>query len=85
MILQLREYEAGTFGLEDAMRQINELKKLKQLRELRIEELIQAGNELGNEVSMYRYYLKVVSREFITQILKVIRKPILLKIDTDLA
>lgn len=85
MILQLREYEAGTFGLEDAMRQINELKKLKQLRELRIEELIQAGNELGNEVSMYRYYLKVVSREFITQILKVIRKPILLKIATDLA
>lgn len=85
MILQLREYEAGTFGLEDAMRQINELKKLKQLRELRIEELIQAGNELGNEVSIDRYYLKVVSREFITQILKVIRKPILLKIATDLA
>lgn len=85
MILQLREYEAGTFGLEDAMRQINELKKLKQLRELRIEELIQAGNELGNEVSIDRYYLKVVSREFITQILKVIRKPILLQIATDLA
>lgn len=85
MILQLREYEAGTFGLEDAMRQINELKKLKQLRELRIEELIQAGNELGNEVSIDRYYLKVVSREFITQILKVVRKPILLKIATDLA
>ncbi|XP_026684015.1 centrosomal protein of 290 kDa-like [Diaphorina citri] len=51
MIIQLREYESGTYGLEEAVQQIKELKKLKEARELRIEELIQAGNELGDEAN----------------------------------
>uniref|UniRef100_A0A8D9B109 Uncharacterized protein n=1 Tax=Cacopsylla melanoneura TaxID=428564 RepID=A0A8D9B109_9HEMI len=51
MIIQLREYEAGTYGLEEAVKQIKDLKRMKELRELRIEELIQAENELGDEAN----------------------------------
>lgn len=51
MVIQLREYEAGVYGLSDAVAQIKELKKQKKVRDRHIEQLVQAGNQLQSEAN----------------------------------
>lgn len=51
LIIQLREYESGTYGLEDAMIRIKDLQKQKQVRDAQIEQLVQNSNQLQDEVS----------------------------------
>lgn len=52
MVIQLREYETGVFGLPDAMEQIKELQKQKKVRDRHIEQLIQAGNQLQADANL---------------------------------
>lgn len=49
--MQLREYESGTYGLEDAASRIKELQKHKDVRDKHIEQLIQAGNKMQDELN----------------------------------
>ncbi|XP_075226995.1 centrosomal protein of 290 kDa-like [Lycorma delicatula] len=51
MIIQLREYETGEFGLSQAMEQIKELRKQKAVCDKHIEQLVQAGNQLQEEAN----------------------------------
>lgn len=52
MVIQLREYETGVFGLPEAMEQIKELQKQKRVRDRHIEQLIQAGNQLQADANL---------------------------------
>ncbi|XP_065202598.1 centrosomal protein of 290 kDa-like isoform X2 [Planococcus citri] len=52
LIIQLREYESGTYGLEDAMVRIKELQKQKQVRDNQIEQLVQNLNQLQDEANL---------------------------------
>ncbi|XP_046686509.1 centrosomal protein of 290 kDa-like [Homalodisca vitripennis] len=52
MVIQLREYETGVFGLPEAMEQIKELQKQKKIRDRHIEQLIQAGNQLQADANL---------------------------------
>lgn len=52
MVIQLREYETGVFGLPEAMEQIKELQKQKRVRDKHIEQLIQAGNQLQADANL---------------------------------
>ncbi|XP_054267347.1 centrosomal protein of 290 kDa-like [Macrosteles quadrilineatus] len=52
MVIQLREYETGVFGLPEAMEQIKELQKQKKVRDKHIEQLIQAGNQLQADANL---------------------------------
>lgn len=51
LIIQLREYESGTYGLEEAMIRIKELQKQRQVRDAQIEQLVQNSNQLQDDVS----------------------------------
>lgn len=52
MVIQLREYETGVFGLPESMEQIKELQKQKRVRDRHIEQLIQAGNQLQADANL---------------------------------
>lgn len=52
MVIQLRDYETGVFGLPEAMEQIKELQKQKRVRDRHIEQLIQAGNQLQADANL---------------------------------
>ncbi|XP_039287581.1 centrosomal protein of 290 kDa [Nilaparvata lugens] len=51
LIIQLREYESGEFGLNEAMEQVRELRQQKAVRDRHIEQLVQAGNQLQEEAN----------------------------------
>ncbi|PNF43192.1 hypothetical protein B7P43_G15673 [Cryptotermes secundus] len=51
MIIQLREYESGEYGLAEAVSEIKELRQQRRIRDRQIEELVQASNKLQAEVS----------------------------------
>lgn len=55
MIIQLREYESGTYGLEEAMIRIKDVEKQKQVRNAQIEQLIQSSNELQDEINVLEH------------------------------
>lgn len=52
LIIQLREYESGTYGLEEAMMRLKELQKQKQVRDLQIEQLVQNSNQLRDDINL---------------------------------
>ncbi|XP_066992287.2 centrosomal protein of 290 kDa isoform X2 [Anabrus simplex] len=49
MLVQLREYESGEYGLMEAMSEIKELRKQCRVRDKQIEELVQAANKMETE------------------------------------
>lgn len=49
MIIQLREYESGEYGLAEAVSEIKELRQQRRVRDKQIEELVQASNKLQAE------------------------------------
>ncbi|KAJ9574107.1 hypothetical protein L9F63_008521, partial [Diploptera punctata] len=49
MIIQLREYESGEYGLAEAVSEIKELRQQCRVRDKQIEELVQASNKLQSE------------------------------------
>nr|CAD7456946.1 unnamed protein product [Timema tahoe] len=51
MIVKLREYESGEYGLMEAVDEIKQLRKQRQLRDRQIEELIQSSNKLQEEAT----------------------------------
>jgi cell division protein FtsB len=51
MIIQLREYESGEYGLAEAVGEIKELRQQRRVRDRHIEELVQASNKLQAEAS----------------------------------
>ncbi|XP_034245100.1 centrosomal protein of 290 kDa-like isoform X2 [Thrips palmi] len=48
MIIQLRSYEAGEFGLTEALAQIKELSQQRMVRDKHIEQLVETANQLQN-------------------------------------
>lgn len=52
LIIQLREYESGTYGLEEAMLRIKDLQKQKQVRDNQIEQLVQNLNQLQDDANL---------------------------------
>jgi centrosomal protein CEP290 len=46
MIIQLREYESGEYGLAEAVSEIKELRQQRRIRDRQIEELVQTSNKL---------------------------------------
>lgn len=48
MIIQLRSYEAGEFGLTEALDQIKELSQQRTVRDKHIEQLVETANQLRN-------------------------------------
>lgn len=51
MIIQLREYESGEYGLAEAVSEIKELRQQRRVRDRQIEDLVQASNKLQAEAS----------------------------------
>jgi centrosomal protein CEP290 len=51
MIIQLREYESGEYGLAEAVSEIKELRQQRRIRDRQIEELVQASNKLQADAS----------------------------------
>jgi centrosomal protein CEP290 len=51
MIIQLRKYESGEYGLAEAVSEIKELRHQRRVRDRQIEELVQASNKLQAEAS----------------------------------
>lgn len=49
MIIQLREYESGEYGLAEAVGEIKELRQQCRIRDRQIEELVQTSNKLQAE------------------------------------
>lgn len=52
MIIQLREYESGEFGLADALLEINNLKQQKNIRDLHVEQLVQSLNDMQSHCTL---------------------------------
>lgn len=52
MVIQLREYETGVYGLSEAVEKIKVLQKQKNVRDKHIEQLIQAGNQLQADANL---------------------------------
>ncbi|KAJ1521521.1 hypothetical protein ONE63_003184 [Megalurothrips usitatus] len=48
LIIQLRSYEAGEFGLPEALSQIKELSQQRSVRDKHIEQLVETANQLRN-------------------------------------
>lgn len=46
MIIQLRNYETGEFGLTEALAQIKELTQQRSVRDKHIEQLVETANSL---------------------------------------
>lgn len=51
MIVQLREYESGEYGLAEAVGEIKELRRQRRVRDRQIEELVQSSNKLQAQAS----------------------------------
>jgi len=49
MIIHLRKYESGDYGLAEAVSEIKELRQQLRIRDRQIEELVQASNKLQAE------------------------------------
>ena len=49
MIVHLRKYESGEYGLAEAVSEIKELRQQRRIRDRQIEELVQASNKLQAE------------------------------------
>lgn len=71
LIIQLREYESGTYGLEDAKNKIKNLEKQKQIRDTQIEQLIQSLNELQDEENLLEHENHVLRWVFPTFIVAI--------------
>lgn len=51
MIIHLRKYESGEYGLAEAVSEIKELRQQLRIRDRQIEELVQASNKLQAEAA----------------------------------
>jgi centrosomal protein CEP290 len=51
MIVQLREYESGEYGLAEAVSEIKDLRQQCRIRDRQIEELVQTSNNLQAQAS----------------------------------
>lgn len=49
MVIHLRKYESGEYGLAEAVSEIKELAQQRRIRDKHIEELVQASNKLQAE------------------------------------
>ena len=46
MVIHLRKYESGEYGLAEAVSEIKELRQQRRIRDKHIEELVQASNKI---------------------------------------
>jgi hypothetical protein len=68
MIIQLREYESGEYGLAEAVSEIKELRQQRRVRDRQIEELEQASNTLQAEASQLEEQNMVLRYLFVRSI-----------------